>query len=220
VRIAEIFHSIQGEGMYIGVPQVFVRFAGCDVKCAYCDTVTDAWEEMTPDEVLYRIRNIDHRFHSVALTGGEPLAQSDALAIIAGALKDEGRLVFLETNGTMPEAFDAVSALIDIVSMDIKLPSVARVKPFWDEHRRFLKAAKDHDVFGKAVVSSQMEEADLIQAAQLVAGVDRAIPLYLQPLYGDAGMTLETIRWMYDTCTQYLNDVRCVAQMHKYMAIP
>ena len=199
---------------------MFVRFAGCGVGCAYCDTLTEAWDEMSPDEVLYRIRDIVHYAHSVVFTGGEPLRQHDAVGVLAGALKDMGRPVFLETNGILFEAFESVKDVIDIVAMDIKLPSVTRTKPFWDEHHRFLKSARRHDVFVKAVVSSQVEEADLVRTAQLVAAVDPAIPLFLQPVHGDGELTLETVRWMFDTCVQYLRDVRYVAQMHKHLAIP
>ncbi|MCM8763078.1 MAG: 7-carboxy-7-deazaguanine synthase QueE, partial [Candidatus Omnitrophica bacterium] len=75
-KIAEIFKSIQGEGIYQGREQVFVRFYGCNLKCQFCDTPLTHYEELRPEELLNRINIFGVDYHSLSLTGGEPLLQS------------------------------------------------------------------------------------------------------------------------------------------------
>ena len=99
--ISEIFHSIQGESTWAGLPMVFVRLAGCPLRCTYCDTqyAFQDGRRMTLDAVLAQIESFGCR--CVEVTGGEPLAQPDCPALLK-RLCDAGKTVLLETSG----AFD------------------------------------------------------------------------------------------------------------------
>ncbi|MDD3398766.1 MAG: radical SAM protein [Candidatus Methanomethylophilaceae archaeon] len=118
MRICEIFRSLQGEGVMIGIPTVFIRTVGCNLSCSWCDTAysREGGEEMTLEEIVSRIGPTRH----ICLTGGEPLLQDDAVPLTQ-MLLDSGRHVTLETNGSMD-----ISGLPDhpslLVSMDIKCP--------------------------------------------------------------------------------------------------
>ena len=80
-QIAEIFKSIQGEGIYAGRKQVFIRFYGCNLGCRYCDTQPLTFTEMDLEEVLSTI-SVFKNYHSISLTGGEPLQQIDFLQVL------------------------------------------------------------------------------------------------------------------------------------------
>ena len=101
MRINEIFYSLQGEGRHTGTPAVFVRFAGCNLKCSFCDTDHSRYVEMTEEEIVKEVRQFPARF--VVITGGEPSMQVTASLI--EKLHAEGCYVAMETNGTyeLPE---------------------------------------------------------------------------------------------------------------------
>ncbi len=100
LALAEVFYSIQGEGTWTGMPAVFVRLAGCNLACDFCDTDYSAKAYATVDEVVHMVRAAGGDCPAVVLTGGEPLAQSDALDLIE-ALRRDGRRVHIESNGTI-----------------------------------------------------------------------------------------------------------------------
>ena len=100
LQLAEIFYSIQGEGAYAGTPAVFVRLAGCNLACDFCDTDYSLKFLASVDEVVARVRAAGGSCPMVVLTGGEPLAQSEATALI-DALRSDGRRVHVESNGTI-----------------------------------------------------------------------------------------------------------------------
>ena len=100
LQLSEIFYSIQGEGTYAGTPAVFVRLAGCNLACDFCDTDYSLKFLATVDEVVRRVRSEGGSCPMVVLTGGEPLAQADAPALI-DALRRDGRRVHVESNGTV-----------------------------------------------------------------------------------------------------------------------
>ena len=121
--IIEIFSSFQGEGLLIGERQIFVRFAGCNLNCNYCDTndskSKDSGKLMTPDEVIDEINRIltpDCR--TISFTGGEPSLYPDFISEVS---KSFDLKIMLETNGTLPDNIDSIDKL-DVVSLDIKLP--------------------------------------------------------------------------------------------------
>ncbi len=120
LRINEIFYSIQGESLYAGLPCVFIRLTGCNLRCAYCDT-RYAYEEgmdMTIPEILSRIESYPAST-LVEITGGEPLFQEET-PVLVKQLLDQGRTVLMETNGSL-DISRIDSRCIRI--MDIKCPS-------------------------------------------------------------------------------------------------
>jgi organic radical activating enzyme len=100
LQLAEIFYSIQGEGAYSGTPAVFVRLAGCNLSCDFCDTDYSLKFFASVADVVQRVREIGGDCPIVVLTGGEPLAQRETLMLI-DALRRDGRRVHIESNGTI-----------------------------------------------------------------------------------------------------------------------
>ncbi|HEY1656100.1 MAG TPA: 7-carboxy-7-deazaguanine synthase QueE [Candidatus Tumulicola sp.] len=100
IALSEIFYSIQGEGTWTGTPAVFVRLAGCNLACEFCDTDYSTKSLATVEEVVALVRARGGSCPTVILTGGEPLAQTEALALI-DALQRDGRRVHVESNGTI-----------------------------------------------------------------------------------------------------------------------
>ena len=100
LQLAEIFYSVQGEGTWTGTPAVFVRLAGCNLACDFCDTDYALKFVASIDDVVARVRSEGGDCPMVILTGGEPLAQSAAPALI-DALRADGRRVHVESNGTI-----------------------------------------------------------------------------------------------------------------------
>lgn len=100
LQLAEIFYSIQGEGEHTGKPAVFVRLAGCNLSCGFCDTDYSLKFFATVDDVVAKVREIGKECPTVVLTGGEPFAQREAIDLIE-ALRKDGRRVHIESNGTI-----------------------------------------------------------------------------------------------------------------------
>ena len=123
MKVSEIFFSIQGEGIHIGLPTVFLRLFACDLRCSWCDTMYAVegkdFREMTTADALEKILGFGCR--RVCLTGGEPLVQRDAVEEVAGFLLERGFSVVLETSGHKkpPGIFSHPGS---VVSMDCKCP--------------------------------------------------------------------------------------------------
>lgn len=171
--IVEIFSSIQGEGLLVGERQIFLRFAGCNLCCVYCDTPgaqeipafariertagRQDFEEvrwagaglLPPEEVTDAVRRLVRPqpglHHSVALTGGEPLLHAAFLADLLPRLGDLGLAAYLETNGTLAEALTKIIAHLDVICADLKLPSATRQPPMWGAHELFLLTMAAHE---------------------------------------------------------------------------
>ena len=121
--IIEIFSSFQGEGLLIGERQIFVRFAGCNLNCNYCDTNDSKSEKsgvlMTPEDVSREIRKLlTPDCKTISFTGGEPSLYPEFISEVSQNFDLD---IMLETNGTLPEKIDSIRKL-DMVSLDIKLP--------------------------------------------------------------------------------------------------
>ena len=244
-NIVELFSSIQGEGLYVGYRQIFVRFFSCNLECAYCDTprsledVRSCVVERTPGEGdFYRLPNpVDAETlsgiiasfekapclnHSISLTGGEPLLQA---RFLQNWLPDVSRnfKVYLETNGTLHQELEEIIDYVDIISMDIKLPSAASIEPQWDRHRQFLVAARGKELFVKLVVKADTSDDEFLAAVDMLAEEDDKIPLIIQPVtpYGEvkekvgAGRILD----LHGMASRCLNNVRVIPQTHKMMEL-
>jgi len=121
MKINEIFYSIQGEGTLVGVPSIFLRFTGCNLRCSFCDT-TYAYKqgtEMSIQEILDEVKKF--ACTTVCLTGGEPLLQKETPRLIERLLQKKYKIC-LETNGSINiKKFMGKKSLI--ISLDIKCPS-------------------------------------------------------------------------------------------------
>ena len=241
INLVEIFSSIQGEGLFVGCRQVFVRLAGCNLFCRYCDTrdsfavpaaarvETEAGSRMfgsitnpvAASELFAAVANLCRTpHHSISLTGGEPLLQPQAVVALS-PLRDKGVRLYLETNGTLPTILAQVIQHIDIVSMDFKLPSeLPEQQEYWQEHAEFLKVACQREVFVKIVLSGRTSPSELERAIALICDINPAIPLILQPVTPVHGVTPvvpeQVLRWQ-ELALASLQNVRVIPQTHKLM---
>ncbi|MGI6679742.1 MAG: 7-carboxy-7-deazaguanine synthase QueE [Dehalobacterium sp.] len=236
----EIFSSIQGEGFYVGVRQIFLRFTGCNLNCCYCDT-NDTLDDqrgrfpieiepgagrfayynnpIAPDELRKIVLELKPEIHhSLSLTGGEPLLQAEFLVEFLPLIRDSIR-VFLETNGTLPKNLHKVLPYLDIISMDIKLPSMTNYV-CWEEQEQFLNIALEKELYVKTVLTADTTEEELEQMIKLIAKVDPKIPLILQPVTPTnevRGVTPKKYIQIQDYCGTVLKNVRVIPQTHKIL---
>ncbi len=134
MRISEIFYSIQGEGELTGLPSVFIRTSGCNLRCAWCDTPYASWNpegpEMTLDEIIREVEKHPTRY--VVLTGGEPMV-AKGIRELASRLRGMGKHITIETAATVaPEGIAC-----DLASLSPKLsnstPEAGTIEPAWIE---------------------------------------------------------------------------------------
>lgn len=239
--ISEIFTSIQGEGVYCGARQIFIRFTGCNLRCAYCDTqashsnpqycrietepgMSRFQDEPNPivPEILYNHINRLSRYHnhSIALTGGEPLLQGSFLRTVLPDLKSQGHIIYLETNGTQPDQLKHLLPYLDIISMDMKLPSVTKLGDLWFDHEDFLRIARECDLFVKIILGSSINPLELEKACKIIAKIAPDTPLILQPMtMADGRLDFVPLRFleMQQIAMDYLADVRIIPQVHKLL---
>ncbi|MGB3238924.1 MAG: 7-carboxy-7-deazaguanine synthase QueE [Geitlerinemataceae cyanobacterium] len=205
-QLVEVFSAIQGEGLNVGTRQIFVRFALCDLRCYFCDSAhtwkipKDCQIERTPgrrdfethlnpvslEDLLHWVerQNQPGLHDSISLTGGEPLLHSPFLTEFLPRVRDStGLPIYLETAGHRPQNVDPILPYLDVVGMDIKLPSVSG-ETWWTEHAEFLQRCdRAHlEVFVKIIISDRTRPEELEIASQLVAKVNPQIPVFLQPV--------------------------------------
>lgn len=241
--ITEVFGSFQGEGPRIGERHVFVRFSGCGLGCAYCDTRGAAGmsgvarvergpglgELMLPnplsvDAVVDAVmaQEVFPGFNSfVSVTGGEPLEQPEFLHELLGAMGGRFR-VLLETNGTRAAELSRVRGGLDVVSMDIKLPSATGLGPLWDEHAEFIEEAAGMELVVKVVVSASTTPDEVAKAAGLAAMHQPGAAFVIQPVTGKGGLhgvTGDMLLSFYTEARGLLKDVRVIPQAHKILGV-
>jgi 7-carboxy-7-deazaguanine synthase len=121
MKINEIFYSIQGEGKWAGLPNVFIRTTGCNLRCSYCDTkyAYKSGDEMKIEEILNEI--CKYPCKSICITGGEPLIQDGILDLIDTLIKKDYKICF-ETNGSL-DIVELSNKKSLMISLDVKCPS-------------------------------------------------------------------------------------------------
>jgi queuosine biosynthesis protein QueC len=226
--ITEIFSSVQGEGIFLGAKQIFVRFDGCNMNCGFCDEDKERTPHIyTPERLASAImlmNELKGPHHSVSFTGGEPLLHREFLAELLRLLKKEEARTYLETNGTLPDALAGVIDKIDIVAMDLKLPSSTGERAFWSEHARFLKIASEKMIFVKAVVTPDTKWQDVERAMKLVKEVRKDIPFILQPATPIKRSEKNTVmtdisRFSELARKNNMENVRVIPQIHKMLNV-
>lgn len=211
MRISEIFYSIQGEGELTGVPSVFIRTSGCNLRCTWCDTPYASWNpegrDWSIDEILAEVGK--HPARHVVLTGGEPMIAKD-IHELASRLKSAGMHITIETAGTVAPKGIAC----DLASLSPKLanstPSAENAGAGWVERHettrlqpRTLRDWIDSYVFQMKFVAS--ESSQITEIDQLLLSLDRPIET-TKVLLMPEGVTLEALedrsKWLVDVCKQ------------------
>lgn len=133
-KVNEIFYSLQGEGYYAGTPAVFIRFSGCNLACAFCDTKHNDGVKMTDQQIIDEVAKYNCKL--VVITGGEPSLQLDEEFV--GKLHLYGKMVAVETNGThaLPRNVDYITCSPKFEyckNAEIKLSRIDELKVVWDE---------------------------------------------------------------------------------------
>ncbi|MDE4908621.1 radical SAM protein [Methanogenium marinum] len=172
MKVIEIFSSISGEGLRQGLPATFVRCAGCNLHCAWCDTPESHNEgtEMSINEVVSAVSAGMPRY--VIITGGEPLLQENDLKGLLTVLRDAGYRIEIETNGTID--FRGVQEYAT-VSMDIKCPSSGE-----ESDATLLADIRPEDSV-KFVV---MDRTDCLYAQEVIESHDIAGTVFISPVWG------------------------------------
>ena len=214
-KINEIFSSIQGEGPVVGYKQLFIRFCGCNLKCEYCDTEFLQGKEYTAQELYEKVsKEYDLRsFHSVSLTGGEPLLHAEFLKEFLPLIKEETK-IYLETNATLPKNLETIKDYIDIISADIKLAIDPEI------HREFFAKCQGVDTFAKIVFDENITDEQIKICCKI--GSEFGIELVLQPKMGTNNkmcVTSEFCNKILDKFTSIYHNVRLIPQVHKFLDV-
>jgi organic radical activating enzyme len=244
-NVSEIFVSFQGEGVHAGRRQLFVRLGGCPLRCRYCDTPESLkpvarcrvlgpdgpYERPNPLDVealeaeIERLRRAAPPLHAIAITGGEPLAQTDFLETWLASRRPPLPLL-LETAGIWPQRLSRLLPYVEIVSLDFKCPSNTGERARWDEHEACLAAAvgAQRDVYVKMPVDADTDPGEVAHGARLVAAASRPVPMLLTPLTTPEGgrMLIDAagLERLHAVASREHRDVRILPQLHKVLSIP
>lgn len=241
--LSEIFASFQGEGSRAGQRHLFVRFAGCNIRCAWCDTPdslvkvpecsvdypSGASEVLDNPIPLARLADLvgrcleeDPSIAMIAVTGGEPMVQGAFLAEWL-TKSPPARPCLLETNALLTSSLPSVLRGIAVVSADVKLPSNTGEPEFWDRHRAFLEACRGTELYVKMPVDAATDAAEVTRAAALVAETAPGAILYVQPVSDP-----DTAKWRIDSArlgelaalaSKSVPDTRVLPQIHKLVGV-
>ena len=224
--VDEIFSSIQGEGLYVGTKQLFIRFCGCNLKCDYCDTqkAVETFEncgmhEFTPEDLRNHLDGFDlNAIHSISITGGEPLMWADFLEKFLPLLHNK---IYLETNATLSTHLNKVIDYIDIISADIKLPSASGVENSFAAHDEFFKflAPYNKETFAKIVFDENIFDDEIEKCVTLAEKYN--LELILQPKMNDMTIALSETQMqnIFDKFLKKHKRTRLIPQVHKFLQV-
>lgn len=177
MRVNEIFKSIDGEGLRTGELTTFIRLAGCNLRCSYCDTCyalkNSNGTEMSVDEIVKKAKKMDYR--NITLTGGEPLIHKDVDDLIS-KLCENGFYVNIETNGSVPIDKYILNKNI-LITMDYKVPSSGVEKSM---NLSNLEKLRENDVL-KFVIG----KGDFERVEQVIKNHSIKSYIYLSPIFGE-----------------------------------
>ncbi len=201
----------------MGYPQIFIRFYGCNIHCAYCDEpdfVKDR-QNYTAEKVVAEIQPwVDLKPHSISITGGEPLIQVDALKSLFPHLTLP---IYLETNGILPQNLKEVKRWLTYASVDFK-------SGYHEPFEEFMGILSDlPGAFVKYVMVRDFPDSDIHHITRIMSAINPAMPLIIQPVTPFAEVahkaTPEDIMRGFSLASKHLSDVRIIPQTHKFIGI-
>ena len=203
MKISELFYSIEGEGIEIGRPEIFIRLARCNLRCTWCDTkyALENGKEMSVDEVIKKVARYPCK--SVSITGGEPLLQRVELLELVQRLKKMDYWIQINTNGTIFD--EEVFRLANLISMDCKCPSSGMKSDF--EILKKTKELFNSKTQFKFVVSDMK---DYEYAKRIVSSIDALYTIF-QPEWNSRKFT----RKLVDLVKEDNLNVRTIIQQQK-----
>ena len=209
MRVAEIFHSIQGEGRLAGMPSLFLRASGCNLRCNWCDTPYSSWhpegQETSAADVLGKL--LAHPCRHVVLTGGEPMV-AKGIHEVADGLRAAGRHLTIETAATVPPAGIAC----DLASLSPKLANSRpdhRFSADWRERHEktrlrpdVIRAWLDHADYQLKFVVTRPEDIDEIDSLLARVGPVQSEKVLLMPEGTRTEGLLERGIWLARLCAE------------------
>ncbi len=237
----EIFSSFQGEGLFAGRRQIFVRFAGCNLNCNYCDTPKSRVENvpqcriekvpgtgrfisisnpLSDKKTLELIKNLETPdLHSISLTGGEPLLHTDFIK------KIRNYDLYLESNGTLPDEAKKIARHIKYSAIDIKLPEhdAGTWEDIFESELETLETLNKKSLtFAKVVILSNTTKRTISMISRAIADIDDRIGMVLQPVTPNKkvkrGPSIKKVMSLSETAGMHL-DVTVMPQMHKHFGV-
>jgi 7-carboxy-7-deazaguanine synthase len=201
LRIAEIFHSIQGEGSLVGVPSVFVRTSGCNLRCVWCDTPYTSWnpegDDWTVERILAAVEAYPARH--VVVTGGEPMIAREIVELTRG-LRARGLHITIETAGTV---FAAVEC--DLMSISPKLANSTPAGEWAERHEHLRmrpdvvrRLMADYDYQLKFVIARPDDVAEVWELVRTVNAAAAKVILMAEGI--DVGVLRERGVWLAEIC--------------------
>lgn len=217
-KISEIFTSIQGEGPYVGIPTLFVRFYGCNLDCSYCDTDPAGYEDYTAARFIKKIAGIKRDSYSmISLTGGEPLLQAAFLAEILPKIRKLRKPVYLETNATLSKSLETVYGYVDIIAADLKNEYLSDPKVL-RQQIDFLRIGMKKS-FIKIIITLSDTAAQMRKIAGLLKKIRCHQDVVLQPDTKNLARTYEKA-WAYKNIFIRAGiSVRIIPQVHRLAGV-
>ena len=234
IRLSEIFTSIEGEGILFGTKTMFVRLAGCPLKCHWCDTPyalpMESGELYSTEQVKELIsQSLQPNTYKVNFTGGEPLAQHEAVVELAKFVKNQGIKTYLESACFDAARFAKVLPEIDICKIEFKLIDAGAVdeKNYATLLKNELECMRLAVESGKVTYikivvtnsSSLKEFRELVQGIFGLAKAGDIAGFIIQPSHKIDEPTLDRLFGFYDAVYPVYNEVRIVPQMHKAIGV-
>ncbi len=223
-EVSEIFTSIQGEGILLGVKQLFVRFSKCNLNCYYCDTPKNSkfCRDYVKGKTLRNPIDLEHvegvaksvKVHSISWTGGEPLLYADFIRNF-----EKIHPFYLESNMTLPDEAKKVRNSIDYVAGDFKVRFVLKNVDYEEVFEntvkcfKILRNTRRRLTFCKIVLPSRFPFDEVIECVYSIK--DYVSAIVLQPVFGEnVKSLLELQDRLIEIC-----DVRVIPQVHKYLGL-
>jgi organic radical activating enzyme len=223
LKVSEIFFSYQGEGKYLGQPTIFVRLAGCNLKCFYCDTKYASTnlnsKVLSIKEILKKVLELKKKFSPtfVSITGGEPLQQKNLVFLIKELKKTKLKL-YLETNSTLPERLKKVVSYLDIICANFKLETKL-IKNF----AKVIDICKKNkkEFFIKMVVTDKKYDTKIVDKTIQMFKQKKCELLVLQPESNkyklrDKNLFYNLSFW-YQQLSSLFKSVQIIPQLHKFV---